>query len=331
MKLSIDPAFPDSCEDEALLPCLANQKVRPIFIMGLHRSGTTFLYDCIARSFPVAQLSLYHLFYYHRLLSNHQQGNAQRDKDRLNACFQALGIKDRNIDRVPINADEVEEYGFLLRQLSGKFSIGDGNVELFRQLCQKLLFVHAESQAVLLKNPWDTGNAETILEHFPDARFVYISREPLDVLNSMLNALQSYLAGPQHYLELLLGRGKSRQGYRLGYGFWWCMWRLRQLLGNGVVAKLFRPVLARTVAAQVVNYRREIAALPSHRAVEIDYQRLSSEPETVLKELAHFLDLPIALPPMGLEVRRRKDANPVLANYRKKLDDLISQAESRYK
>ncbi|WP_308368171.1 MULTISPECIES: hypothetical protein [unclassified Microbulbifer] len=47
-----DPGFPRGNEGAALLAELEGLPVRPVFI-------TTFLYDCIAKSFPLAQLSLY--------------------------------------------------------------------------------------------------------------------------------------------------------------------------------------------------------------------------------------------------------------------------------
>ena len=106
MRYPVDPHFPVRDEDAPLKADLAEQKVKPIFIMGLHRSGTTFLYDSVARAFPLAQLTLYDFFYYDRLLRNHQQGGAKQDAQRLNACFAALGIKDRNIDSVPVCAEE---------------------------------------------------------------------------------------------------------------------------------------------------------------------------------------------------------------------------------
>lgn len=326
MKLRVDPGFPDNNEDGELCSQLESIPVRPVFIMGLHRSGTTFLYDCVSRCFPLAQLSLYHLFYYQRLLSNFQAGDEARDKQRLDDCFQSLGIVDRKLDSVPVNADEVEEYGFLLRQHSGKFRVCAENVALFKSLCQKLQAVQPGSRAVLLKNPWDTGNAAYILEQFPEARFIYISREPISVLNSMLNALSAYLDGPQHYLELLLSRGGSRRGYRLGYGVWWCFRKLRQLVGEGLVTRLFRPLLARQLAAQVGAYRREIAALPANRATEIDYRQLTTAPEQVMTDLAGFLDLPLRLPEQGIRVRQRNNKNSSLTGYGEKLERLIGAA-----
>ena len=328
MQLPIDPKFPDKDEDAALLSSLADQPVRPVFIMGLHRSGTTFLYDSLSRSFPLAHLTLYHLFYFDRLLANHQQHLADVDRQRLDECLRALGIADRHIDQTAVGANEVEEYGFLLRLKSGSFHLSDNNRHIFSILCQKLLAVEPGCSAVLLKNPWDIGNGKWMAEHFPQARFVYISREPIAVLNSALNAVMAYLDGPQPYLELLLGQGRGRKGYRLGYWVWKLARSLRRLIGQRAMSLLLRPILARQVARQIAAYRNEVAAMPSDKAVEVDYQALVNDPRGTIQRLQPLLDLPLLEGIDELEPRQRHNANPALKHYQQQLESLIRKAKT---
>ena len=326
MHYPVDPQFPTRDEDESLKASLAEQPVKPIFIMGLHRSGTTFLYDSVARAFPLAQLTLYDFFYYDRLLRNHQQGGAKRDAQRLNACFAALGIRDRNIDSVPVSADEVEEYGYLLRRRFGSFKLNEQSAVFFEEMCRKLLTVHPGSEAVLLKNPWDTGSAKWIAQRFSEARFIYISREPIAVLNSMLNALLSYLDGPQHYLEMLLDRGDGRRSYRAGYIVWVGLRGLRRLIGRRAIARLARPILARTVAKQVAEYRCELAAMPSRQSVELDYSALRADPEAVMASLESLLGVSRSAAMDNMRaVTAGRPVNPVLRNYAERLDQLVEQ------
>lgn len=89
MPISYGPGFPAINEDSEILDGLGKIPVRPIFIMGLHRLGSTFLYGCIAKSFPLAQLSLYHLFYCRRLLIFNRDGSARCDWETLNNYFRA--------------------------------------------------------------------------------------------------------------------------------------------------------------------------------------------------------------------------------------------------
>lgn len=323
MKQRSKPNFPTENEDQALLSAIQDLPVRPIFIMGLHRSGTTFLYDTVAKSFPLAHLSLYHLLYFDRLLSNKQNGTEQRDKVLLNTYFSEQGISDRNIDGTHIDADAVEEYGFLLRKKTGTFKLNDSNTDLFENICRKLLAVQTDKKAVLLKNPWDTGNAQRILKHYPEARFIYISREPIAVLNSMLNALLAYIEGPQDYLEILLDNGKGRSAYRAGYLAWMVLRGARKVLGRNISARLVRGLLAKDVARQITVYRKEIAGLPSNRAVEIDYTSLVADPVTTMQKLQGLLDLTAVDNATSNELKQRTQLNPVLQGYEQALQHLI--------
>ncbi|WP_159268300.1 sulfotransferase family protein [Zhongshania aliphaticivorans] len=326
MNAMIDPNFPTCNEDADKLESIKHFPLRPVFIMGLHRSGTTFLYDCVAKCFPVAHLSLYHLLYFDRLLNNEESGADISDKERLNSYFTALGVKDRNIDGTHVDADAVEEYGFLLRKKSGSFKLNADNVPLFSTICRKLLAVNPGKQAVLLKNPWDTGNAEEILSFYPDARFIYISREPISVLNSMLNALLSYLEGPQDYLEILLDDGNGRRSYRKGYAVWVCLKAFRKVLGRQMCARLARGLLAKEVARQVAVYKKEVSTMPPDRAIEIDYESLISDPAQSIRSLEGLLDLPLIGQLDSIEVKQRKNVNPVLRNYSDKLNNLVKHA-----
>ncbi len=327
MHYPVDPDFPRCDEDAEFLTLLDEMPVRPVFIMGLHRSGTTFLYDSVARAFPLAQLNLYQLFYYDRLLSNRQSGRDVRDAKQLDDCFAALGISDRKIDSVPVAAGEVEEYGYLLRRRFGSFKLNEDSASFFAQMCRKLQLVQPGSEAVLLKNPWDTGNAQWMAKRFPDARFIYISREPIAVLNSMLNALLSYLEGPQHYLEMLLDRGDGRASYRAGYAVWLALRGLRKVIGRRGIGLLARPLLARVVAKQVAEYRRELAAMPAEQAVEVDFRALLASPPTVMAELERFLSVPLRREPAAQkQVSGRRPRNPLLRHYETRLESLVAKA-----
>ncbi|AJQ93165.1 sulfotransferase [Gynuella sunshinyii] len=306
---------------------LANIPVKPVFIMGLHRSGTTFLYDAVAKSFPLAHLTLYHLFYYPKLLSSYHLGREQDERSYLNQCFEQLGIQNRSIDHTSINDHTVEEYGFLLRRHTRSFKLTENNVVFFKEICRKLLAVQKDTQAVLLKNPWDTGNAQWIAEQFPLARFIYISREPMAVLNSMLNALIAYLEQPQAYLEMLLSVDGSRRGYRAGYVVWWILRKLYRLVGEKTIALIARPLLARTVARQIAAYRAEIQQLSAEQAIELNYDELVKDPVATMKRLQPLLDLPLTGDlEAKIKVQQRKNLNPVLNEYQDTLDRLIAKA-----
>lgn len=341
MKLPLDPGFPSVRDDAALLPLIENVPARPVFIMGLHRSGTTFLYDSIARCFPLANLSLYHLFYYGRLLRNHQDGGEPQDRDTLRRLFQQLGITDRKIDAVHVDDDTVEEYGWILRNHSYSMQITAGNRALFDELCRKLRYVTPGARAVLLKNPCDVGNARKILEWFPNARFIYIARDPLYILNSQINAVLSLLRGKQPFLTLLLDNIKTargRSGLHLVYGVWKLARGIRSVTGDRPFALLLRRAKAHGIENQLNLYFRDLEELPAEAVHVLDYQSFNERPQEHLRQIADFLRLPLLIDPSTIKPKPRTvSMGPQLQDYapqfwdrlRRKIPQLAAQRGRR--
>lgn len=329
MRFPIDPGFPGTDEDAQYLHALRDTPVRPIFIMGLHRSGTTFLYDSVAHCFPVANLSLYHLFYYRRLLRNHHEGGESRDRERLNRAFRALGITNRKIDNVWVDDTMVEEYGWLLRQRSYHISIHETNRPFFDEICRKLLYVTPGAQAVLLKNPWDTGNARQILQWFPDARFLYITREPIYLLNSLINAALALTRGAQPFQTMLVddfrmpGGKATMQGL---YGAWKAVRGLRTVVGDRLSATLLRPFAARIIRENLTDYYRDLQELPADRALQLDYRQFTQDPATHMVRIRDFLALPFKADPSEIKPRPRKGhLDPRLAAYEEKFTKMLER------
>lgn len=309
MKLPIDPGFPAPGEDGPFLPRLTSTVARPVFIMGLHRSGTTFLYDSLARCFALANLSLYHLFYYDRLLKNHAEGGERRDRDRLNALFRRLGITDRKLDAVYVDDRMVEEYGWMLRNHSFRMKVTRGNQAFLHEVCRKLQVVTPGAQAVLLKNPWDTGNARNILEWFPNARFIYITRDPIYILNSQINAAISLLSGSQPFQTLLVDNFKTVFGkgsLSAVYAGWKLLRGVKVLTGNRPFEAVIRPFAAKAVERQLAAYYRDLEELPPESVYALDYQSFNERPQDHLRALAVFLDLPFVTDPGQIQPKPRK-------------------------
>lgn len=309
MKLPIDPGFPAPGEDDPFAALIENTLARPVFIMGLHRSGTTFLYDSLARCFPLANLSLYHLFYYDRLLKNHAEGGEHRDRDRLNTLFRRMGITDRKLDAVYVDDRMVEEYGWMLRNHSFSMKVTGRNQALLHEVCRKLQVVTPGAQAVLLKNPWDTGNARNILEWFPNARFIYITRDPLYILNSQINAAVSLLSGSQPFQTLLVDNFKTllgKQSLSAVYVGWKLLRGIKMMTGNRPFEAVIRPFAAKAVEHQLAAYYRDLEELPRESVYALDYQSFNERPGQHLRELAAFLDLPFVSDPDAITPQPRK-------------------------
>jgi hypothetical protein len=294
MRLPFDPHFPHTDEDHALASMLPPVNQGPVFIMGLHRSGTTFLYDLLRRTLPVAELELYHLFYFRRLLHNARYDLEKRDRATLNRLFQALGIRDRSLDAIHISDATVEEYGWLLGTVDGTPHVTENNVAILDLLCRKLAALRPEAAMVILKNPWDIGHAHTLLHHFPEARFVYIHRNPVAILRSEVEVLHTLLTGRQPFHALLtdfLLEPRGRLAAHLAHGLWGLARLLHETLPRAITAPLFRRHAAHQIRRDLLGYRHDLQQLPGERVFELGYEELIGDPVLAVGRIARFLDL----------------------------------------
>jgi hypothetical protein len=59
-------------------------------------------------------------------------------------------------------------------------------MEFYKKCVKKHLYYHGGDRVFLAKNPYFSGKIESILRFFPDARFIYMVRNPLEVLPSTM-------------------------------------------------------------------------------------------------------------------------------------------------
>ncbi|MEO0530839.1 MAG: sulfotransferase [Planctomycetota bacterium] len=113
---------------------------------------------------------------------------------------------------------------------------------------------------VILKSPPHTARIKTILEHFPDARFVHISRDPLKLFPSTVRLWKS------------LCDVQSLQSYQPQYD-----WIEEEVFSN----------LTRMYEA----YDRDRGLIPEGRLVEVSYEDLVADPKTTLATVYDGLSL----------------------------------------
>lgn len=279
-------------EDDALAGRLAQVNVRPIFIVGLHRSGTTFLYQSLVRLLPLAYLSPYEILFYPRLLSRYFSGAVDEDRSALDDLFARWGQRDRGIDTIPLSSRTPEEYGWLLKRYAGSMRFGRRTAALMDEMCRKLLLVQGRS-SVLLKNPWDVSRCIEIYRHFPQAKFIYISRDPVAILQSQLQNVLLFSTSPSPYLDLLL------DGFRLGK-IWFAFQRmLYRLGGESLLVRFMLPILMRDISGELKSYSETLAALPKECRIELSYNQLTTDPQSALRRVCEFLQMN---PQVGFDV-----------------------------
>lgn len=178
---------------------IAQAKVQsPVFILGYPRSGTTYLYYLLSRDPGFSFLKTYEAMAPNVIFLF---GKVMQSIARL-----ALP-KSRPMDNLEMGADLPKEAEFAMANL-GIASLAHGyyfpksfrsyfeRFVLFKKekekrqwqanfdfLCKKLTLLN-NGKRLLLKSPFDTARIDAMLELYPDARFIYLHRDPVAVYAS---------------------------------------------------------------------------------------------------------------------------------------------------
>jgi len=189
--------------DQQYLKKLENIEFQPVFILGLHRSGTSILYKMITATQCLNPVTAYHLIKYNQLLYNHVHEKEESAKEELTNFFREQGQMDRGIDRLQITSDFAEEYGFLLGQKTNQMYITSKNLPVFIELAKKIQFISENDKPILFKNPFDMSNYLYIKRVFPNAKFIFIHRHPFKTLSSLVKAVKLIYKNRNPYTTLL--------------------------------------------------------------------------------------------------------------------------------
>src|SRR5690606_25133003 len=90
---------------------------------------------------------------------------------------------------------------------AGRLRLDARTAPLLSELCRKLLVTRPEAAGhgvVLLKSPWDCGRGAEIKALFPQARFVFIHRDPLRIVDSQLRNGLLFKTTETPYLDSLI-------------------------------------------------------------------------------------------------------------------------------
>ena len=166
---------------------------RPVFILGLPRSGTTHLFELLSLSPDLCFPTQFDAFNPHTFLLLRRTG--------LLALLSKLPKFKRAMDNVRVGWDSPQDDTFALALLSlkgdkvdrifpknvasqRKPSLEDADLlAALRTFTRKLVWLHRKR--VLLKSPRHMAHVGAILEAFPHARFVTIFRNPLHQFASL--------------------------------------------------------------------------------------------------------------------------------------------------
>lgn len=197
-----------------------NQKVNhPVFVLGNYRSGTTFLHRLLAldtrsftamagweiflapsiiqrkfmRAFVAADralgghlLTAFDRFWQKNVQKNvtfHQLGVTEPEEDEGILAHIWSGIIPWNL--FPIMEDGVPEYATFDTSLSEREK--KRVMTFYRRCVQRHLYAHGGRKRYLSKSPSFSGKVDALYKTFPDAKIIYLIRNPLEMVPSAIS------------------------------------------------------------------------------------------------------------------------------------------------
>lgn len=269
--------------DELLFPDYRDIPVRrPLFVVGMPRSGTTFLHRLLAADQErFTTLRLWHLV----LAPSISERRAWGGLFRLDAALGGpLGRLWRWAERRlfawmdavhPVRADAPEEdHLFLLPRFRcfllvlafprhpavwrlARFDRLPARerrsvVAFYRSCLQRHLYVVGDDRPILSKNPSFTPWLRSLVEAFPDARFVCCVRDPRRAVPSLLSSLEDGAAffgwDPaepdmrERFVQMLVQQTEHAMDFadgRSGDSFQWCRMEELRRDPSGTVGRIY--------------------------------------------------------------------------------------------
>lgn len=258
------------------MPRIRKQKVKqPVFILGHPRSGTTHLHYLMSKDPQFAFCSVFdaivpHIFLsggkvFSKLLALSMPSTRPQDEVSLSidspkeeefAMATMCGISYMNCFYFPSTAKENFKQSVLYEK-KGQAQYWQKH---FAYFLQKLSFKYGNKR-LLLKSPANTGRVKEILELYPDACFVHISRHPYEVYLSTVRLfekivpLTSFQKPSSEELEAFI------------------VWSYREMYRKYAEAKV---------------------GLRPEQLVEVRFADLETDPNTVLKTMYSQLNIPLS-------------------------------------
>lgn len=262
----------------------------PLFVLGVPRSGTTFLHRLLALDPSLTTFSTWECFFAPSITERYfWRGVGRLDRlvgrplGRLTGWIEsrALGWLD---DVHPIRLEDPEEDYFAFLPVlccfilvvpfpeadwiwrMGRFDRDidaaerEALMKWYRKCLQKHLFVHGSGRRLLSKNASFAGMSMSLVEAFPDCRVVICERDALQVVASQFNALTGGM----------------------------------RLFGVAPSDARFRARLIDCIAFYYENLERLRERLPAERCVDAPLWELSRETRHVVETISRRFDLPLA-------------------------------------
>lgn len=289
-------------KDREYLVKLENTSFSPIFIIGLQRSGTSILYKILAETKEFNVVTIYHLLRYNELLYIHTNKLETQAKKNIQQFFDINAIITRGVDKIQVTPEYVHDYSFLFAKYHYPRMITKKNVSLFEALCKKIMFISNNNKPLLLKNTHECLNFLNLKKMYPNAKFIFIHRNPLYQISSALKVWQEVFKNKNKFVSIL------SEWYDINYNNPLSLMFFRIHYSLSLPPGLFELINHTKKATNY--YLRNINHLKKNDFIAIKYENLCYEPNKVFNNLQKFLnistnlDVQLYINPRKLELSR---------------------------
>ena len=270
-------------DEQTLLNACRDYPEQLIFIMGSHRSGTTFLHNLLAQTGAFDFVSAYEVIHYGELLSNRAAGREAEAKAGLQSALREDVGETRGLDHVRVDVNLPEEYGFLLPGYDLFVPrLTEEHAGAFQDLLKKKRSLAGERRRLLLKEPNEFyGNLAGVLGLYPGALYVFNHRHPLAVLQSHVTSWTSVYEKENPYLMRLNPR-------------------YREIMNDPMQRMHHRLYMHTKDAVEFIlnhlaegcrHYLETVDRFPAGQRCVVKYEDVLYCPEATLSRLASFLGL----------------------------------------
>ncbi len=272
--------------DTPWLNLIEDTQFDPIFILGDHRSGTTLLYQLLSRAQCFNYVSFYHIIHFQEILKQYYLNETPLARRRLKTKLSSSDLTDRIFDRVKVTPDLPEEYGYILWEKAPFWylpRLNPRNQDNLVRLAQKVQYTSESQKPLLLKNPWDYPNFSFLKSAFPQAKFIFIHRNPISVINSKIKAMRSALHRKNPYTALLA------PGYSRLFDHPFQLSLARLIFSKRL--KLGLRLLTGYSDYAARYYKKQIQKLSTDDFIAINYEKLCQTPARVIGKILDFFQL----------------------------------------
>jgi len=249
----------------------------PIFILGHFRSGTTLLHKLLVTDDRFGYLTVYDI-----LCPNSSLILGKKFSAIFQRVIHLFKIKNYHFNNSILNLHEPGEedmilvskaspharyWGFVFPLDWSKFQNSEDGVEPntsvlseeYIQLIKQITYQNKGKQLVL-KNPPNTGRVAQLLKDFPNAKFIYIHRNPFTLYYSMKNLWNNAIIK------------------------YYALQKLPEQELDNIIFSYYKNLIE--------HYEKDKKLIPEGNLVELAFEQLEEDPYEVVKSIYFSLNLP---------------------------------------